>query len=77
MLFEFTEIAVDKARRTPEIRQSSTRGLQGLLVLIYPDQHAAGGATFQNLSGMTTSTQGAVQVNTARVWIQELNDLLR
>ena len=77
MLSEFTEITVDKARSSPEIRQSLSRGLQGFPVLVDPDQHAAGGAALQDQPGVSSSAQCAVQVNPARSRIQEPNDLLR
>ena len=77
MLSELSEIAVDKSRCCPVICQPLAGGLQSFLVLIDPDQHAAGGAALQNQPGVASSTQGAVQVDPSRSRVQELNDLIR
>jgi hypothetical protein len=75
--FQLSEIAVFKACCCTEICQSLTGGLQRFLILIQPDQQAAGGAAFQNQSGVACSAQGAVQIYSARLRVQEMNDLSR
>jgi hypothetical protein len=68
---------VDKSGRRSKLDQSLSCGLQRFLILVDPDQHTARSAALQNQPGVSTTTQGTVQIYSTRLRFQELNDLLR